>query len=107
MPTIIFHSPDGDTHKVTARAGASAMETAVKFGVPGIVAECGGALLSCATCHVFVDPCWMDTTGSAEDFEDVMLDDAQTPRTPLSRLSCQIRLNDALDGLELTIVPEQ
>jgi 2Fe-2S ferredoxin len=106
MPTIIFHSPGGDTHKVDARAGASAMETAVKFGVPGIVAECGGAL-SCATCHVFVDPYWIETTGPAEDFEDEMLDDAETPRTPLSRLSCQIRMNDELDGLELTIAPEQ
>ena len=106
MPTIIFHSPGGDTHKVGARAGASAMETAVKFGVPGIVAECGGAL-SCATCHVFVDPYWIEMTGSAEDFEDEMLDDAQTPRTPLSRLSCQIKVTDELDGLELTIAPEQ
>jgi ferredoxin, 2Fe-2S len=106
MPTIIFHSPGGETQKVDARAGASAMETAVKFGVPGIVAECGGAL-SCATCHVFVDPCWIEATGSAEGFEDEMLDDAQTPRTPLSRLSCQIRMSEALDGLELTIAPEQ
>lgn len=106
MPTIIFHSPDGSTHKVDARVGASAMETAIKVGVPGIVAECGGAL-SCATCHVLVDPMWIDATGTADDFEDEMLDDAETPRTPTSRLSCQIRMTDDLDGLELTIAPEQ
>lgn len=106
MPTIIFNSPDGATHKIDARAGASAMETAVRLGVPGIVAECGGAL-SCATCHVFVHPDWSETVGLAEDFEDEMLDDAETPRTPQSRLSCQIRMTDALDGLELTIAPTQ
>lgn len=106
MPTIIFHSPDGSSHKVDARVGASAMETAVKVGVPGIVAECGGAL-SCATCHVFVDSAWIAATGIADEFEDEMLDDAETPRTLTSRLSCQIRVTDELDGLELTIAPEQ
>ncbi|MEH1017718.1 2Fe-2S iron-sulfur cluster-binding protein [Micromonospora sp. CPCC 206060] len=106
MPTIIFHAPDGTIHKVEARAGASAMETAVKLGVPGIVAECGGAL-SCATCHVFVSPEWLELTGTASEFETEMLDDAATERTPTSRLSCQIRMTDELDGLELTIVPEQ
>ena len=106
MPTIIFHSPDGTTHKVDARVGASAMETAIKVGIPGIVAECGGAL-SCATCHVFVDSTWIDATGTADDFEDEMLEDAETPRTPTSRLSCQIRMTDDLDGLELTIASKQ
>jgi 2Fe-2S ferredoxin len=106
MPTIIFHSPDGSTHKVEARVGASAMETAIKLGVPGIVAECGGAL-ACATCHVVVDPGWIDATGVAEDFEDEMLDDAETPRQERSRLSCQIRMTDDLDGLELEIAAEQ
>lgn len=106
MPTIIFHSPDGGTHKVEARVGASAMETAIKLGVPGIVAECGGAL-ACATCHVVVDPGWIDTTGVAEDFEDEMLDDAETPRQERSRLSCQIRMTDDLDGLELEIAAAQ
>ena len=106
MPTIIFHSPDGTTHKVEARVGASAMETAIKLGVAGIVAECGGAL-ACATCHVFVDPHWIEATGAAEDFEDEMLDDAETPRQERSRLSCQLRMTEELDGLELTIAPDQ
>ena len=106
MPTIIFHSPDGTTHKVEARVGASAMETAIKLGVPGIVAECGGAL-ACAPCHVFVDPQWIEATGMAEDFEDEMHDDAETPRQERSRLSCQLRMTEELDGLELTIAPDQ
>lgn len=106
MPTIIFHAPEGTTHEIETRVGASVMETAVRFGVPGIVAECGGAL-SCATCHVFVDPGWIERVGVADDFEDEMLDDAQCERTPSSRLACQIRMTDDLDGLEVTIAPEQ
>ncbi|WP_203337697.1 2Fe-2S iron-sulfur cluster-binding protein [Nocardioides limicola] len=106
MPKVIYTSPDGRAHTVDARIGASVMETAVKHGIPGIVAECGGAL-SCATCHVFVATSWIDQTGTAEDFEDEMLDDATTPRQSHSRLSCQIRLTDEFDGLEVTIAPEQ
>ncbi|MFJ9388779.1 2Fe-2S iron-sulfur cluster-binding protein [Nocardioides sp. NPDC101246] len=106
MPKVIYHAPDRTSHAVEARTGASVMETAIKHGVPGIVAECGGAL-SCATCHVFVDPAWLDRTGIAADFEDEMLDDAESPRQPHSRLSCQIRLTDEHDGLEVTIAPEQ
>ncbi|MGV9672060.1 2Fe-2S iron-sulfur cluster-binding protein [Gordonia sp. NPDC003504] len=106
MPTITFISPDGTSHDVEAKLGASAMEAAVKFGVPGIVGECGGGL-SCATCHVFVDAVQLERTGPAEDFEEEMLEDAATPATGCSRLSCQIRMTDELDGLVLTIAPEQ
>lgn len=106
MPKIILRSPDGNTHTVDARVGASVMETAVKHGVPGIVAECGGAL-SCATCHVYVSGSCLERTGTAEDFEDEMLDDAASERRPNSRLSCQIRMSDELDGLEVEIAPEQ
>ncbi|GLB68307.1 2Fe-2S iron-sulfur cluster-binding protein [Arthrobacter mangrovi] len=106
MPKIILRSPDGNTHTVDARVGASVMETAVKHGVPGIVAECGGAL-SCATCHVYVSDSCLERAGAAEDFEDEMLDDATSERRPNSRLSCQIRMSDELDGLEVEIAPEQ
>ncbi|MEO9329175.1 2Fe-2S iron-sulfur cluster-binding protein [Gordonia aurantiaca] len=106
MPTITFISPDGTKHEVEAKVGASAMETAVKLGVPGIVGECGGGL-SCATCHVFVEPDQIELTGRADDFEEEMLEDAVTPATECSRLSCQIRMTDELDGLILTIAPEQ
>jgi 2Fe-2S ferredoxin len=82
------------------------METAVKHGVQGIVAECGGAL-SCATCHVYVAESCIGMTGQADDFEDEMLDDAAAERKPNSRLSCQIRMTDELDGLEIDIAPEQ
>lgn len=106
MPTIRLRSPEGKVHTVEARPGASVMETAVKYGVPGIVAECGGGL-SCATCHVYVSPDFLEMTGIAEDFEDDMLDDTLSERQPNSRLSCQIRMTDELDGLEVTIAPEQ
>lgn len=106
MPTINFTCPDGTPRSVDARVGASVMETAVKFGVPGIVGECGGGL-SCATCHVYVDADDIDLTGPAGDFEEEMLEDAVTPPTELSRLSCQITMSDALDGLRVSIAKEQ
>lgn len=106
MPKIILRSPDGGKQTLDARLGASVMETAVKHGVQGIVAECGGAL-SCATCHVYIAEPFVGLTGPADDFEDEMLDDAAAERKPNSRLSCQIRMTDELDGLELDIAPEQ
>ena len=106
MPKIILRSPDGSEHTLDARIGASVMETAVKHGVQGIVAECGGAL-SCATCHVYIAESCIGMTGQADDFEDDMLDDAAAERKPNSRLSCQIRMTDELDGLEIDIAPEQ
>lgn len=106
MPTIEFTSPDGSVRSVGARDGASVMETAVKFGVPGVVGECGGGL-SCATCHVFVDPDDFERVGGPGDFEEEMLEDAVTPPTEFSRLSCQIAMCDALDGLRVTVAKEQ
>jgi 2Fe-2S ferredoxin len=106
VPRIHFNSPDGTKHTVEANVGASAMETAVKHGVPGLVGECGGGL-SCATCHVFVDPGQAARIGPPGDFEEEMLEDTETPATELSRLSCQIRLTDELDNIVLTIAEEQ
>ncbi|MDJ0339665.1 2Fe-2S iron-sulfur cluster-binding protein [Cryobacterium sp. PH31-O1] len=106
MPKIILHAPNGALFTVDAQIGASVMETAVKHGVPGIVAECGGAL-SCATCHVYISDAFIGLTGRADDFEDEMLDDTAADRKPNSRLSCQIRMTAALDGLEAHIAPEQ
>jgi len=82
------------------------MDLAVKNGVKGIVAECGGAC-ACATCHVYVDEAFADEVGEAGDLEDDMLDGAAAERRPTSRLSCQIKLRSELDGLKVTIAPEQ
>jgi 2Fe-2S ferredoxin len=80
------------------------METAIKNGVPGIEAECGGAC-ACSTCHVYVDEAWRAATGEPAPMEEDMLDFAFDVR-PNSRLSCQIKVTDALDGLKVT-TPER
>ena len=82
------------------------METAVKNGVKGIVAECGGAC-ACATCHVYVDEAFTVVVGEPGDLEDDMLDGTAAERLPNSRLSCQIRMSPALNGLTVHIAPKQ
>ena len=110
MAKITYIDPTGTKHDVEAPCGNSVMDTAVKNGVPGIVAECGG-FLSCASCHVYVDDAWIDKVGRAQDVEDEtedeILDGAMAERLPGSRLSCQITMTEALDGLLVRVSPEQ
>lgn len=106
MPHVTYISPDGTNTTLEARNGESVMEVAVKNGVRGIVAECGGAC-SCATCHVYVDLSFRDTVGEVTDVEDDMLDGAEAERLDNSRLSCQIKMRDDLDGLIVRIAPKQ
>ena len=91
MPNVTYISPDGTETTLEARDGDSVMEIAVKNGVKGIVAECGGAC-SCATCHVYVDDAFVGAMGEVSDLEDDMLDGAESERLPVSRLSCQIKM---------------
>lgn len=95
--------PDGKTITAEVREGQNLMEAAVANNVPRVVGECGGSL-SCATCHVIVAEAWADKTGTPGEFEDAMLDVAETERQATSRLSCQITMSPALDGIML-IVP--
>lgn len=97
MPDISFIQPDGSEQGFEAPEGISAMQAATNYGVTGIVGECGGQAI-CATCHVYVDEAWTEKTGHAEPMEEDMLDFAFDVR-PNSRLSCQIRVRDELDGL--------
>lgn len=97
MPKITFIENNGKEHVVDAASGLSVMEAAVKNMVPGIDADCGGAC-ACATCHVYVDDAWKEKAGKAEAMEESMLDFANEPNEN-SRLSCQINVSDALDGL--------
>jgi 2Fe-2S ferredoxin len=97
MIKITYIESNGQSRTVTAEAGSTVMETALKNSVPGIDAECGGAC-ACATCHVYVDPAWVDKVGKAEPMEEDMLDFASDVK-PNSRLSCQIRVKPELDGL--------
>ncbi|MDJ0348770.1 2Fe-2S iron-sulfur cluster-binding protein [Cryobacterium sp. PH29-G1] len=92
MPSVTYISATGGETAVVGFAGDSVMETAVRNGVPGIVAECGGSL-SCATCHVFV--CADSVFPAMEDLEDDMLDGTAVDREVNSRLSCQLKLLDA------------
>ena len=104
MAKITFIQHNGSEQTVEGQNGMSVMETAVKNMVPGIDADCGGAC-ACATCHVYVEPEWMDKVGSRAQMEEDMLDFAFDLR-PNSRLSCQIKVTEALDGLVVT-TPER
>jgi len=96
-PKITFIEHDGTIHTIEAEVGSTVMETALRNGVSGIVAECGGSC-SCATCLVHVDEAWFSITGGASQEEEYMLDTA-FEITPTSRLSCQIKVTERLDGL--------
>ena len=105
MPKISYISHDGSRYEVEAEVGTTVMENAVKNLVPGIEAECGGAC-ACATCHVYVDEAWREATGKPSAMEESMLDFAEEVE-PNSRLSCQIRVSDALDGLIVRLPENQ
>jgi 2Fe-2S ferredoxin len=105
MPKVTYIQPDGQTKVVEAPAGTTVMEAAVDNDVAGIVAECGGAC-SCATCHVYVDPSWIDKLPPRDGQEDGMLD-CVLDRRANSRLSCQIVLKNDLDGLVVRVADEQ
>ncbi|TNE59483.1 MAG: (2Fe-2S)-binding protein [Alphaproteobacteria bacterium] len=105
MAKITFIDHDGTKRDVEADNGLSVMEAAVNNMVPGIDADCGGAC-ACATCHVYVDDAWMGKTGEISDMEETMLDFAEDRREN-SRLSCQIKISDELDGLVVTTPESQ
>ena len=97
MVKITYIDAEGTARSVEAEEGSTVMENAVRNGIPGIEAECGGAC-ACATCHVYVEEEWRAETGEPEPMEEDMLDFASDVR-PNSRLSCQIRVRPELDGL--------
>jgi ferredoxin, 2Fe-2S len=104
MAKITFIDSSGKALTVEAQPGSTVMETAIKNGIPGIEAECGGAC-ACATCHVYVDEAWRVQTGPPSPMEEDMLDFGFDVRAN-SRLSCQIKVTDALDGL-VVATPER
>lgn len=105
MAKITFTQPTGESQTVEAKTGNTVMEAAKLNNVPGIEAECGGAC-ACATCHVYVDDAWREKTGGPAEMEEDMLDFAFDVREE-SRLSCQIKVTDELDGLVLKIPAKQ
>ena len=97
MAKITFIDFGGESRTVEAENGSTVMENAIKNGIPGIEAECGGAC-ACATCHVYVDEAWTEIVGAPSPMEEDMLDFGFDVK-PNSRLSCQIKVSDQLDGL--------
>ncbi|HKP79128.1 MAG TPA: 2Fe-2S iron-sulfur cluster-binding protein, partial [Phenylobacterium sp.] len=95
----------GTEHVIDVKPGLTVMEGAVKNNVPGIDADCGGAC-ACATCHVYVDEAWVARTGAKSSMEESMLDFAESVQDN-SRLSCQIKVTDELDGLVVTMPESQ
>ncbi|GAC1666874.1 MAG: 2Fe-2S iron-sulfur cluster-binding protein [Steroidobacteraceae bacterium] len=108
MPTVKYQDPAGATHEIQVPIGHSLMEGAVRNGVPGVLAECGGNL-SCATCHVYIDEAWLDRIEPAEagSFEAEMLDNVSADRLPSSRLSCQVLMSAEMDGITVRVAPRQ
>ncbi|HUZ14442.1 MAG TPA: 2Fe-2S iron-sulfur cluster-binding protein [Caulobacteraceae bacterium] len=105
MAKITYIEFNGKEHVVDVKTGLSVMEGAVKNNIPGIDADCGGAC-ACATCHVYVEAPWRDRTGAQSAMEESMLDFAENVE-PNSRLSCQIKVSDDLDGLVVRMPESQ
>jgi 2Fe-2S ferredoxin len=106
MPRVIFVQPSGTETVIDAPSGTSVMRAAVSNAVPGVIGECGGDMV-CATCHVYVDEAWFGTVGPPSDDEADMLEVTSEEPTACSRLSCQIRVTEALDGLTVTVPASQ
>lgn len=104
MAKITYIEHDGTEHQVDVDNGLTVMEGAIRNMVPGIDADCGGAC-ACATCHVYVDAGFAEKTGDRTSMEESMLDFASEVRDN-SRLSCQIKVSEALEGL-IVRLPEQ
>ena len=105
MPKIIYNDYQGNSKTIEVDNGLSVMEGAIQNDIPGIDADCGGAM-ACATCHVYIEEKWLDKLPKAEDAEVDMIDMAYEPKKN-SRLSCQIIVSDELNGLEVTTPEKQ
>ncbi|CAN1562604.1 Fdx Ferredoxin [Sphingomonadaceae bacterium] len=104
MPTITVIARNGEARDVQAENGLSLMEVIRDNGFDELMALCGGCC-SCATCHVFIDAGFADKVPTMSEDENDLLDSTDS-RNDQSRLSCQIPVSDALDGLTVTIAPE-
>ncbi|NQV65489.1 MAG: 2Fe-2S iron-sulfur cluster binding domain-containing protein [SAR86 cluster bacterium] len=105
MPRIRFTESNGTVHDVDVNEGLTVMEAAVTRMTPGIEGDCGG-LCACATCHVYIPDAWLAKCGEAEELETSILDFAYDVQSN-SRLSCQIKITQELDGLEVQMPERQ
>ena len=105
MPKITYIEHNGKSHEIEVSNELSVMEGALQNNIPGIDADCGGSC-ACATCHVYVDEKWFEKLSKKESAEEDMLDMAYEPKK-FSRLSCQITVEDSLDGLVVKMPSKQ
>tara|TARA_Y100000590_G_scaffold134019_1_gene153315 strand:- start:4432 stop:4752 length:321 start_codon:yes stop_codon:yes gene_type:complete len=105
MPKITYIEHNGKSHEINVANGLSVMEGAIQNNIPGIDADCGGSC-ACATCHVYVEENWFDKLPKKDNAEEDMLDMAYEPKK-MSRLSCQITVEDSLDGLVVKMPSKQ
>jgi 2Fe-2S ferredoxin len=106
MAKITYIEHNGTEHVVDVKNGMTVMEGARDNGVPGIDADCGGAC-ACSTCHVYVADEWVEKIPAKDSMEEDMLDFAYEPNPVTSRLTCQIKVTDALDGLVVKLPEKQ
>ncbi|HKC16883.1 MAG TPA: 2Fe-2S iron-sulfur cluster-binding protein [Steroidobacteraceae bacterium] len=106
MTRVTCIEPDGNSVSVDIRDGWSLMQGAKSQGVEGIEAQCGGAC-SCATCHCYVDPAWIARLPAPGEAEALMLTNVAAEQRPNSRLSCQICIEPALEGLVVAFPERQ
>ena len=106
MPRITYVSQDGTTRTVEEPDGVSVMQAAQNAGITGIVAECGGSMM-CATCHVYVREPWASRLPAMTATESEMLTMTASERKAGSRLSCQIVMSAALDGITVDLPDRQ
>ncbi|MGH1485325.1 MAG: 2Fe-2S iron-sulfur cluster-binding protein [Cellvibrionaceae bacterium] len=105
MPLIFYVTHDGNMFEADVPVGNSVMHGAVENMIDGILGECGG-VMSCATCHCYIDEQWMDKIGAASGTEKEMIEAGSEPR-PNSRLSCQIKVSEELEGLTVHLPESQ
>lgn len=106
MALVTYVEHNGTERRVEVPSGDSVMQGAVNNLIEGIVAECGGGL-ACATCHCYVDDAWIDRVGSPSEAEKQMLEATSAEIKLGSRLSCQITVSDALNGLVVRLPESQ
>jgi ferredoxin, 2Fe-2S len=106
MPTVTYVSSSGISRQVDVQLGMSVMQAALNHKIEGILGECGGNCM-CATCHVYVDPPFLGRIPPAKENEKFMLSIAAEGPQTNSRLSCQIRMTEELDGIVVRLPAKQ
>ncbi len=106
MAKITYIEHNGTEHVVDVANGLTVMEGARDNGIPGIEADCGGAC-ACSTCHVYVDEAWVEKLPAKDPMEEDMLEFAYEPDETRSRLTSQLKVSDALDGLKVKMPERQ